>query len=130
MEGWLIENLLPIGHRGMDTAPEGSFKTICGCCMAVCVASGTPFLGRPVKQGPVIIVDEETPETSLISHLERFARGIGANYEDVPIYVISMHGIRFGRDMQIKTLVKLVNKILPVFIRMDSLLPKYHNHSY
>ncbi len=106
----------------MDTAPEGSFKTIWGCWLAVCIASGTPVFGHPVNQGNVMIIDEETPKTSLEYHLERFSCGLGLRYKDLPIYSFSMEGFKFSRKTEIIKLLKLVNVIEPVFIRMDSLL--------
>ena len=119
---WLIDNWFPLGHRGMDTAPEGSFKTILGCWFAVCIASGSPIFGNPVLQGNVLIVDEETPEISLDYNLERFSQGLGFRYSDLPIYKSSMVGFRFGRKVELSKLVSLIKAVEPVFIRMDSLL--------
>ena len=119
---WLIEDWFPLGHRGMDTAPEGSFKTILGCWLAVCIASGTPVFGHPVQQGNVLMVDEETPENSLNYHLDRFSRGLGYKYSDLPIYILPMEGFRFGRKTEMDKLLKVVNAIDPVFLRFDSLL--------
>ena len=119
---WLVENWFPLGHRGMDTAPEGSFKTIWGCWLAVCIASGTPIFGHPVNQGTVLMIDEETPENSLNYHLDRFSRGIGYRYNDLPIHILPMEGFRFGRKTEMDKLLKMVNITDPSFIRLDSLL--------
>ena len=119
---WLIEDWFPLGHRCMDTAPEGSFKTILGCWIAVCIASGTPVFGQPVCQGSAMIIDEETPKFSLEYHLARFSQGLGFRYKDLPIYIFSMDGFNFGRKTKMKELLKLVDAIKPIFIRMDSLL--------
>lgn len=119
---WLIEDWFPLGHRGMDTAPEGSFKTILGCWFAVCIASGTSIFGFPVNQGPVMMVDEETPESSLKYHLERFSAGLGYDFNDLPIHIHSMTGFRFGRKTKMDELLKVIDTVDPVFIRLDSLL--------
>ena len=119
---WLIEDWLPMGHRAMDTAPEGSFKTILGCWLAVSIASGSPVFGHPVLQGNVLMVDEETPETSLDYHLKRFSLGLGFRYKDLPIYRLSMNGFRFGRKAELDKLLNIIKNIEPVFIRLDSLL--------
>jgi hypothetical protein len=119
---WLIEDWFPLGHKGMDTAPEGSFKTIWGCWLAVCIAAGKPVFGMPTYQGNVMIVDEETPKTSLEYHLQRFSEGLGVRYKDLPIFIFSMEGYRFDRSSKMKELIKLVDAIDPVFIRMDSLI--------
>lgn len=120
---WLIEDWLPIGHRGMDTAPEGSFKTIWGCWLAVCIAAGADIFSHKVKQGTVLLVDEETPSPSLDSHLDRFAQGLGYNrYGDLPITRLSMEGFRFGRKVEFDKLLKVVTDLQPIFVRLDSLL--------
>lgn len=119
---WLIEDWFPLGHRGMDTAPEGSFKTILGCWFAVCIASGSPIFGHPVLQGSVMMIDEETPETSLHYHMERFSQGLGFRYKDLPIHIFSMSGFRFGRKVELSRIVSAIKSINPVFIRFDSLL--------
>lgn len=71
---WLVDNWIPLGHRCMDCAPEGSYKTFWGCAMAVSVAAGKPFLGSSVKQGPVLIIDGETPWASLTENLQYLKR--------------------------------------------------------
>lgn len=119
---WLVEDWFPLGHRGMDTSPEGSFKTILGCWLAVCIASGTPVFGNPVRQGPVLIVDEETPEVSLKNHLERFSAGLKYDFKELPITILSMDGFRFGRKVNMDWLLNYIDAVNPVFVRLDSLL--------
>ena len=119
---WLIDNWLPFGHRGMDTAPEGSFKTMLGCWLSVCISSGTPCFGHEVAQGTVLIIDEETPQSSLDNHLVRFAKGLGYNLENLPIHRVVMNGFRFGRKTEMDKLIKWILTVKPIFIRMDSML--------
>ena len=69
-----------------------------------------------------MIIDEETPESSLDYHLARFSKGLGFNYSELPIYRYSMKGFRFGRKTEMDKILKLVSHIDPIFIRMDSLL--------
>ncbi|NQT72201.1 MAG: AAA family ATPase [Chloroflexi bacterium] len=120
---WLVEDWMPIGHKVMDTNTEGGFKTILGCWIAVCVASGNLFFGKKVKQGPVLMIDEETPYKDLTIHLERFSQGLGyKSWEELPITVRSMEGFRFGRKEDFNKLFKVIKEVKPVFIRFDSVL--------
>jgi len=120
---WLIDDLLPMGHKGQLTSPEGSFKTIFSSYISVCIAGGFPVLGYKVKQGEVLIVDEETPTVDLGSYLNRFACGFGLKgYRELPITVLSMKGFRLGRRTELAKLVGLVKVIQPVFISFDSLI--------
>ncbi len=119
---WLIEDWFPLGHKGMDTAPEGSFKTMIGCWYAVCIAAGLPIFGMPTYQGDVMMLDEETPKASLEYHIDRFCQGLNVRRKNLPIHVHSMEGFRFERMSKMKDLLRLVHAIDPVFIRMDSLI--------
>ena len=120
---WLINEWLPLGHKVMDTAPEGSFKTKLGIWIAVCVAAGVPVFGRDVCQGPAVIIDEETPETSLDNDINRFCQGIGVKFNrNFPLYRFSMTGFRFGVKSCMTDILNIVRLIRPVYIRMDSLI--------
>lgn len=62
---WVIEGMLPEGHKGMIAACEGACKTTLLAWIAVCVATGNRIFGMDVRQGSVLMVDEETPKHSL-----------------------------------------------------------------
>lgn len=120
---WFIEDWYPMGHRMMDTAVEGNCKTMLGCWLAICTAAGKDFLGQKVQQGSVIIVDEETPAATLEDKISRFALSFGfADWRELPIYIYSMKGFRFGRKTALDWLVKIVVDKEPMLLRMDSVL--------
>ena len=122
LSDWLIEDLFPMGHRGIITSPEGTFKTIIGCWFAVCIASGTPIFGHAVTQGPVLIVDGETPEESLKNHLERFAKGLGLKLVNLPIITLCGESVfKWDRKSLMNELLEMIAVVNPVFVRMDSL---------
>ena len=126
---WLIDEWLPIGHRVMDIAPEGSHKTRLGVWIAICVAAGIPVFGMGTFQGPAIIFDEETPPASLDNIIYRFCRGLNIKYDaSLPLYRFSMIGFRFGVKSELKNLLDIVKVIKPTFIRMDSLLAMIPNN--
>jgi hypothetical protein len=121
--GWLIEDWLPMGHKGQITAPEGAFKTIWMSYVSVCIASGTPIFRCRVQQGPVLIVDEETPLGSLEKHLDRFSQGLGySNHKELPIAKHSMTGFRFGRKTCLDKLLAEISQVQPRLITLDSFI--------
>ncbi len=119
---WLIEDWLPIGHRGMVGSVEGSFKTILKCWWSVCVAAGLPIFGKKVEQCPVLIIDEETPKPDLLNHLSRFALGLGfKDWTDLPISVLSYAGFRIGRkDAMNRIALPAIQKLKARFVSIDS----------
>ena len=120
---WLIDNWLPLGHRAEDTAPEGCFKTMWGVYEAVCIAAGRDVVGHRVRQGEVILVDEETPESSLDTLLQRFSLGLGfRDWHQLPITKLSFTGFRFARRAAMDKLIQVIRRVSPVLVRFDSLL--------
>src|SRR4030042_1302352 len=105
---FLVEGGLPVGHRALDAAPEGSCKTILGCGLSVHIAANAAIFGRRVKGGSVLIVDEETPFTTLETLLDRFSQGLGfKDYGDLPnvIMPLSQQGFRFGRRTELNAIL-------------------------
>jgi hypothetical protein len=120
---WLIEDWLPLDHKGQLTAPEGSYKTIFMSYLAVCIAAGMPIFGCRVLQGSVLMVDEETPLVSLEKHLDRFSQGLGfTNHKALPIEIYSMKGFRLARKTELDKLIKVIDHVKPRLITLDSLI--------
>jgi len=125
-QDWFVKDWYPMGHRMMDTGVEGNGKTTFGCQLSVCTAAGKPFLGQEVQQGRVIIIDEETPEETLINHISRFALYFGyRDWRELPIEIYSMKGFRFARKTTMDWLLHIINRLgtdEPMLLRMDSVI--------
>jgi hypothetical protein len=119
---WLIEGMLPIGHKGMIACPEGSCKTTLECWLAVCVATGHDIFGMHTRQGHVIMIDEETPIGVLELKIHRFCLGLGLkSRQDIPnLHVLSMREFRFGRTNT--DILALIKEFKPTLITIDSVL--------
>ncbi len=60
---WLVQGFLPGGYLTMLAGPPKSGKTCLATALALAVATGTPFAGRPTQQSAVLwIAAEETPQ--------------------------------------------------------------------
>lgn len=119
---WLINGMLPLGHKGMIGCPEGSCKTTLECWLALCVATGHDVFGMRTRQGSVLMIDEETPVGDLENKIHRFCLGLGLkSRQDIPnLHVLSMSGYRFDRaNMEALALIK---ELKPALITIDSLL--------
>lgn len=65
--------------------------------MALCIASGQPWLGHSVSQAPVLYIDEEMSERALRRRLKQLAAGLGVT-TDVPLQALSHAGIRMNEE--------------------------------
>jgi RecA-family ATPase len=56
---WLVEGLIPHKTVTLFSGDGGTGKSLLSLQLAVAVASGGSFLGKPVKQGDVIVLSVE-----------------------------------------------------------------------
>ncbi|MFC2019706.1 AAA family ATPase [Chloroflexota bacterium] len=119
---WLIDGMLPKGHRCMIANCEGGCKTTLLCWIAIRVALGLDVFGLKTKQGAVLMIDEETPRQSLEGKLYRFCLGSGleSRYKIPHLVVRSMRGFRFARANT--DTLEIIKKRQPVLITIDTLL--------
>lgn len=81
---WLIENIWVDKSRGLIAGNPGVGKTWLALEMLLAVATGTLCLGKyPVKQGAVLLVEEEASEFNLARRLHCMARARGIPKESL-----------------------------------------------
>ena len=56
---WLVSSVLPVGSQGVLFGPSGSGKSFVALDMAMSIATGQPWQGHRVRQGPVAYVVAE-----------------------------------------------------------------------
>jgi hypothetical protein len=74
---------------GLVIGLEGAKKTWAMIDLGVCTAGGKSWLGMPVKQGPVLFIDEESGEPRLPNRIEMTMKGELVD-DDIPIYSVSL----------------------------------------
>ena len=104
---WLIEDFWQNCSVGIVGAPSKSFKSTLTLNLACAVATGRPFDGRKVKQGPVLIVQGEN---SLSIEQSKIYSITGET--DLPIYFVEsnwdMTKIMLLKDTILKHGIKLL----------------------
>ncbi len=58
---WLVDDIIPYKSVNLISAESGTGKTWLSYAIAGAVANGTPFIGCPVRQTPVLYLDGENP---------------------------------------------------------------------
>lgn len=79
---WLVEGLIPLGPPTLLFGAGASGKGYLAAALAVHVAAGGAFLGRPTKQGNVLYADWEADDATFRRRVLRVAAGLGLG--DVP----------------------------------------------
>jgi hypothetical protein len=77
-QSYLIENFMLKPSINILAGDSGMGKSALAAQMAMCVASGVPFLGHKIdKTGPVIYCDAEAQPATMLPMLEALARHLG-----------------------------------------------------
>lgn len=84
-EPWAIRGAL--GGLTVLWAPYASYKTFLAISMAVAVASGRPWFGRPVRQGPVLYIVGEGGTELFKRRLSAAAAESALSLKDLPIWI-------------------------------------------
>ncbi|KKN06890.1 hypothetical protein LCGC14_1072670 [marine sediment metagenome] len=88
---WLVKGFLPAKWSTFLYGRGGSAKSGLAVMLAVCVATGTPFLDVPAKRGTVMYIDWEADEETFRATLNRVAASLGVDISQ------GMKNIRFKR---------------------------------
>ncbi|WP_417536589.1 AAA family ATPase [Methylophaga sp.] len=77
---YLVGELLPQGVAGLLTGPGAVGKTTLAMQLAAAIATGTEFLGKPCKQGSVLMYLSEDDNCELTQRLHRINESLGEEY--------------------------------------------------
>jgi hypothetical protein len=116
--GWIIDGILPAESLTLVYGPKGNGKSFVAVDMAMSVATGLPWAGHQVRQGPVLYVIGEG------------ASGIGRRQEawlehrridvDYPVFWLPRR-VNLMDDAQVAELVDIVADTRPVLVVIDTL---------
>lgn len=76
---WLVKGIIPDNVRTFLYGRGGSAKSYLAILLAVCIASGKPFLGIPTVKGKVLYIDWEAGEETFRAHVNRVAASLGVD---------------------------------------------------
>lgn len=106
---YLVQGVLTVGDRSMLAGPSGSGKTFLATHLAMCVARGQEFLGRPVLQGGVIYQAGEGARG-----LKKRIKAYRAHFkvpeaEDVPFVLLPSRVDLFSKENDVQKLIDEIN---------------------
>ena len=116
---YLIDQVLPEGIVTALGAYTGTGKSLVTLSMIKALLTKEPLWGKfkVKKKGPVLLIDEETPESFLRDRLEKM------NFmEDFPLYFLHFQDVRLDSPGCLDTLKNKVREIKPLLIVIDSLI--------
>jgi hypothetical protein len=117
--GWLVPDLLPEGTVTSWYGDDGTGKSVLALALASCVASGKPFLDRPVQQGTVLYVDTEFDQDEFIRRAYQLSRGMGLAAPPAGVFYYRTRYSLTTPGGQ-RDIVRLVERYQPTLVVVDS----------
>jgi hypothetical protein len=117
----VVEHLITRGSVIAWVGKFGSKKTWIAIFLAVCVALGKAFLGKPTNGGSVLIIDEESGEDRLSRRLAAALRGMNGD-GNTPVYFVSLAQFNLlKKPDDVTLLTALVQELGAVLVIFDAL---------
>lgn len=115
----LIDPILVKGTVSVLGAYTGIGKSIIALSIGRSVATGEPLWGiYPVEEtGPVLIIDEETPNGFLRERIEKMGFD-----KALPVYFLHFQNVKVDEDKCFNALMEKIKEIRPVLVVIDSLI--------
>jgi len=120
---WLVENIVPAGGCSIIGALPKSTKSWLALDLALAVADGGEFLGKPVEQsGNVLLLDAETPPQQLQERIRQLAAGrmVGADTLN-RLRIVDRTRIDLGSADDLAEIHGIIAEHDPVLIVLDPL---------
>ena len=111
---YIVEGLIPIQSVNIAVGDSGLGKSPCAYQMAMCVATGRPFLGVPVRQGRALYIDQENGLADMLDLCQCLSRHIGI--EELPDGMFFLPHIAPGSSLE-----GVVMEYRPSLVVIDSL---------
>lgn len=86
---YLIDDLIETGTLGVIFGAPSAWKSFASVHIAACIATGTPFFGHAVQQGPVIYLAGEG-QAGLARRRAAWEIGTGVSLKGAPLYFSNM----------------------------------------
>jgi 5S rRNA maturation endonuclease (ribonuclease M5) len=116
---WLLENMIPAACFAEVIGPPASLKSFFVIQAGLCIAMGRPWLGRVVKQGPVVYVAGEG-QAGASTRVVGYVEAAGGD-DAAPFYVLPQSvAMPTGQLDEFLALVRSM-EVPPVLIILDTL---------
>lgn len=90
----VVPGLVWSGRSHWIYSGPGAGKTLFRIAVGMHVAAGIPFCGRPVKQGPVLLLEEDSPKGVIADYVRLLADIYHFDLASLPFYVNRLQGYR------------------------------------
>jgi hypothetical protein len=116
---YLIDPVLIEGTVSVLGAYTGTGKSIAALSIIKSILTGVTLWGKyhVIKTGPVLLIDEETPQGFLRERAQKMGFTPG-----LPLYLLHFQDVRLDQDAFFIPLMEKIQEVQPVLVVIDSLI--------
>lgn len=116
---WIIHEVFTAGSVNLVVGEGGTKKTYSLLDAGLCVATGTPWLDKPVTQGAVLIIDEESGHRRMLRRVGACMRG--HDIEDMAFSWVTLAQFNLTTQADIDEIDKLMEYTGARLVIIDAL---------
>lgn len=105
----IVDGILWARRTHWVFSDPNSGKTLFLLAVLMHVAAGRPFLGRPIEQMPVLMIEEDSPFSVIAEYVEMLADIYEFDLETIPFYVNKTQGLRIVNSEARMCVIEAVN---------------------
>jgi hypothetical protein len=94
----IVPGLLWADRRHWTYSAPGVGKTLFKVAQWLHIAAGKPFCGRPVVQGPVLVIEEDSSHWVIADYVDMLADLYGIDLDGLPFWLNRQQGVRIVDD--------------------------------
>jgi hypothetical protein len=117
--GWLVEGMIPVGAFVVMYGPSGEGKTFTALDMALCIATGRPWHGRPTKFAPVLYVAGEGI-TGIRPRVEAWMRVNGCSRDEMLGVFFCADAVQLANDKDVADFIVAAKDAGAGFVVLDT----------
>lgn len=106
--GQLVEGFLWEGKTHWCYSGPGAGKTLTWLAVLMHMAAGKPFCGLPVIQGPVLLIEEDSPDSVISEYVQMLADIYEFDLDSLPFWINVQRGIRITDDAGLATVRDMI----------------------
>jgi len=107
----VVAGLVWSGRSHWIYSGPGAGKTLFRIAVGMHVAAGVPFCKRPVVQGPVLLIEEDSPKAVIADYVRLIAGLYHFNLASLPFYVNRLQGYRATDSEATEAILNLIDAL-------------------
>lgn len=104
----IVEGLFWQGRTHWLYSAPSVGKTLFSLAAWMHVAAGRPFGGRPVIQGPVLLIEEDSPHAVVAEYVQTLADVYDFDLESMPFWINRIQGLRVTDEAGLESVWNLI----------------------